>query len=123
MYRMLLGAKIHRARVTHADLNYVGSISIDADLLDASGILPYEKVQVVDVTNGARLETYAIPAAAGSGKVQLNGAAARLVAVDDLVIILSYVSLPDDEARRWQPTVVHVDDDNRIEEVVQGGEA
>jgi aspartate 1-decarboxylase len=113
MYRTLLGAKIHRARVTDADLNYVGSISIDADLLEASGILPWEKVQVVDVTNGARLETYAIPGVRGSGDMCLNGAAARLVAVGDLVIVMTYVGVSDEEARTWQPTVVHVDADNR----------
>ncbi|MEE8524976.1 MAG: aspartate 1-decarboxylase [Thermoanaerobaculia bacterium] len=119
MYRTVLGAKIHRARVTAADLHYLGSISIDADLLAASGILAYEKVQVVDVTNGARLETYAIPAPAGSGKIQLNGAAAHLVEVGDLVIVMTYVVLPDDEARRWHPAIVHVDDDNRVREIVQ----
>jgi len=118
MYRTVLGAKIHRARVTAADLHYVGSISIDGDLLAASGILPYEKVQVVDVTNGARLETYAIPAESGSGTIQLNGAAAHLVEVGDLIIVMSYVALADDEARGWHPTIVHADDGNRVREVV-----
>ena len=122
MLRTLLTAKIHRARVTGADVHYIGSISIDQDLLDASGILPHEKVQVVDIDNGSRLETYAIPAPAGSGTIQLNGAAARLVAANDLVIIMAYGQFEDEEARRWQPTVVMVDHDNRITEVRQGVE-
>lgn len=122
IHRTVLGAKIHRARVTGADLDYVGSISVDSDLLEASGILHYEKVQVVDVTNGARLETYAIPAEAGSGKIQLNGAAAHLVDIGDLVIVMSYLTVPDEDARGWQPTIVHVDDENRATEVVRGGE-
>lgn len=120
MLRTLLTAKIHRARVTGADVHYIGSISIDQDLLDASGILPHERVQVVDIDNGARLETYAITAPAGSGTVQLNGAAARLVATGDLIIIMAYGQLTDDEARRWQPTVVMVDGSNRITEVRHG---
>lgn len=124
MLRTLLTAKIHRARVTGADVHYIGSISIDQDLLDASGILPHERVQVVDIDNGTRLETYAIAAPAGSGTVQLNGAAARLVATGDLIIIMAYGQLTDEEARRWQPTVVMVDTANRITEIrrgVQGG--
>lgn len=120
MLRTLLTAKIHRARVTGADVHYVGSISIAQDLLDAAGILPHEKVQVVDIDNGSRLETYAIPAPAGSGTIQLNGAAARLVAPEDLVIIMAYGQFQDEEARSWQPTVVMVDDHNRITEVRQG---
>lgn len=120
MLRTLLTAKIHRARVTGADVHYIGSISIAQDLLDAAGILPHEKVQVVDIDNGARLETYAIPAPAGSGTIQLNGAAARLVAPEDLVIIMAYGQFEDAEARLWQPTVVMVDHDNRVTEVRQG---
>jgi aspartate 1-decarboxylase len=122
MLRTLLTAKIHRARVTGADVHYIGSISIAQDLLDAAGILPHEKVQVVDIDNGARLETYAIPAPAGSGTIQLNGAAARLVAAGDLVIIMAYGQFQDDEARRWQPTVVMVDHDNKVTEIRQGVE-
>jgi len=114
MYRTVLNAKIHRARVTAADLHYEGSISIDSDLMEAAGILPYERVQVVDVDNGARLETYAIEAPVGSGEIQVNGAAAHLLDVGDLVIIMSYVSVEDQEARGWKPTVVHVDGDNRV---------
>lgn len=122
MQRTLLGSKIHRARVTGADLDYVGSISIDSDLMAAADLLPHEKVQVVDITNGARLETYAIPASAGSGIIQLNGAAAHLVDIDDLVIIMSYVTLEDQAARRHQPTVVHVDEANHIYEISSGVE-
>jgi len=122
MLRTLLTAKIHRARVTGADVHYIGSISIAQDLLDAAGILPHERVQVVDIDNGTRLETYAIPAPAGSGTIQLNGAAARLVAANDLVIIMAYGQFEDAEARRWQPTVVMVDHDNRVTEVRQGVE-
>ena len=117
MQRTVLGAKIHRARVTDADIQYIGSISIDQDLMEASDILPHEKVQVVNITNGTRLETYAISAPAGSGKIQLNGAAARLVAVGDLVIIMSYVVVDDEQARGWEPRVVHVDADNRIVDI------
>lgn len=122
MLRTLLTAKIHRARVTGADVHYIGSISIAQDLLDAAGILPHERVLVVDIDNGARLETYAIPAPAGSGTIQLNGAAARLVAANDLVIIMAYGQFEDAEARLWQPTVVMVDHDNRVTEVRQGVE-
>jgi aspartate 1-decarboxylase len=114
MYRTVLNAKIHRARVTAADLHYVGSISIDSALMEAAGILPFERVQVADIDNGARLETYAIGAPAGSGEIQINGAAAHLVDVGDLVIIMSYVSVEDEEAHGWQPTVIHVDADNRV---------
>ena len=89
-FRTMVTGKIHRARVTAADLHYVGSITIDEDLLDAAGILSYERVQVVDIDNGARLETYTIPGARGSGEVQLNGAAARLVSPGDLVIVMAY---------------------------------
>jgi len=122
MIRTLLSGKIHRARVTAADVNYVGSISVDAALLEAAGILPHERVQVVDVENGARLETYAIPGTAGSGTVQLNGAAAHLVNVGDHVIIMAYGQFDDSEARAWQPAVVLVDDANRIVETRRGVE-
>lgn len=112
--RTLLSGKIHRARVTGADVDYVGSISLDAELMDAADILPHERVQVVDVTNGARLETYAIPAPPGSGIVQLNGAAAHLVEIDDVVIVMAYSAVPDAEARDFAPRVVHVDTRNGI---------
>jgi L-aspartate-alpha-decarboxylase len=117
MLRTLLTAKIHRATVTHADLNYVGSITIDQDLLDASGVLPGELLSIVDVTNGARLETYAIPGVAGSGVVAINGAAAHLVHPRDIVIIMAYGQFEPDEARTFQPQIVHVDAANRIVEV------
>ena len=123
MLRTMLGGKIHRARVTGADVHYVGSISVDQSLLDAAGILPHEQVHVVDVDNGARLVTYAIPAPAGSGTIQLNGAAAHLVAIGDRVIIMSYVLMSDVEARAWQPRVVLVDADNRIVDTRRGVEA
>ncbi|GAA1814309.1 aspartate 1-decarboxylase [Nesterenkonia flava] len=114
MLRTVLGGKIHRATVTHADLHYVGSITIDADLLDAAGILEGEKVQVVDITNGARLETYTIAGARGSGAIGINGAAAHLVKPGDLVIIISYVMGTEAEISEHEAQVVHVDGDNRI---------
>lgn len=113
-------AKIHRARVTRADLHYVGSITIDQDLLDAAGILPYEQVDVYDITNGARLTTYALPGARGSGEVGINGAAARLVQPGDLVIVVAYGVFEEEEARGLKPTVVLVDEENRILEVRKG---
>jgi aspartate 1-decarboxylase len=117
MMRTMFSAKIHRATVTHADLHYVGSITIDADLLDAADLLPGEKVSVVDVTNGARLETYVIEGERGSGVVGINGAAAHLVGVGDLVIVIAYQTMSDAEARAFRPRVVHVDSRNRIIEV------
>jgi aspartate 1-decarboxylase len=110
----MLKSKIHRARVTRVNLDYEGSITIDPLLLEAADILPYEMVQVVDINNGARLETYAIPGEPGSGEVGVNGAAARLVAKDDTVIILSYKALPEEEARLQEPRLVYVDSRNRI---------
>jgi len=112
--RTLMKSKIHRARVTGADLHYVGSITIDPDLMAAADLLPNEKVQVVDIDNGARLETYVIPGVQGSGDMCLNGAAARLVQPGDLVIVVSYAEFEDAEARTFEPTVVMVDTDNRI---------
>jgi len=112
--RTLMKSKIHRARVTAADLHYVGSITIDQDLMAAADLLPNEKVQVLDIDNGARLETYVIPGAPGSGDMCLNGAAARLVQPGDLVIVVSYADFEDAEARTFEPTVVMVDEDNRI---------
>ena len=114
MMRVMMKSKIHRATVTQADLHYVGSISIDQDLMEASDLLEGEKVAIVDVTNGARLETYAIPAPRGSGMIGINGAAAHLVHEGDLVIIISYAMVDDAEARTLKPTVVHVDAHNRV---------
>lgn len=114
MLRTMCKGKIHRATVTQADLNYVGSITIDQDLLDAADIYPYEKVQVVNINNGARLETYTIPGARGSGVICLNGAAARLNAVGDLVIIISYAQCNEEEIRSLQPHVVFVDENNSM---------
>ena len=109
---MLMG-KIHRATVTEAELDYVGSITIDIALLEASGILEYQKVTVVDINNGARLETYTIAGERGSGIVCLNGAAARSVSVGDKVIIMAYAGLTEDELGSFSPKVVFVDEDNR----------
>jgi aspartate 1-decarboxylase len=107
-------AKIHRATVTQADLHYVGSITVDLDLLDAADILPGELVSIVDVTNGARLETYTIAGERGSGVIGINGAAARLVFPGDTVIIIAYGQMTTEEAREFEPHVVHVDELNRI---------
>jgi aspartate 1-decarboxylase len=112
----MLSGKIHRATVTGADLNYIGSITIDARLMKAANILPFERVQVVNITNGARLETYALEGEAGSGVIQLNGAAAHLVRVGDLVIIMSYVQVQDPVPEDWQPKVVLVNEKNQITE-------
>ncbi|MFH9861393.1 aspartate 1-decarboxylase [Streptomyces sp. NPDC017202] len=114
MLRTLFKSKIHRATVTQADLHYVGSVTIDAELLDAADLLPGELVHIVDITNGARLETYVIEGERGSGVVGINGAAAHLVHPGDLVIIISYAQVTDAEARDLKPRVVHVDRDNRI---------
>jgi aspartate 1-decarboxylase len=114
MFRTMFKSKIHRVTVTQADLHYVGSITIDADLMAAADLLPGEQVQVVDIDNGARLETYVIAGPRGSGVIGLNGAAARLVHPGDLVIVMSYATMTDAEARTYEPKVVHVDRDNRI---------
>src|ERR1700759_336423 len=114
MQRTMLKSKIHRATVTAADLHYVGSVTIDADLMDAADLLPGEQVAVVDVTNGARLETYVIEGERGSGVIGINGAAAHLIPVDDLVIIISYAGMPDVEAKAFEPHVVFVDQDNQV---------
>jgi aspartate 1-decarboxylase len=114
MQLTLLKAKIHRATVTMADLNYEGSISIDTDLLAASGILIHEKVDVLNINNGERFTTYTIPAKSGSGAIQVNGAAARLVQAGDPVIIISYASMNEEEAKKFQPKVVLVDEKNRV---------
>jgi len=112
-------SKIHRATVTEANLNYLGSITIDQELLEAAGILPHEKVQVVNINNGARLETYVIEGERGSGMICLNGAAARLVQPGDVVIIIAYALLTPEEAGVFQPTVVMVDERNRITEIIR----
>lgn len=109
-------AKLHRLRVTQADLYYEGSITIDEELLDTAGILPYEKVQVVNVNNGNRLETYTIPGEPGERTVCLNGPAARLAATGDQVIVISYAELTPSEARQHHPRVVLVDEDNNVTE-------
>ncbi|MQY33900.1 Aspartate 1-decarboxylase [Streptomyces sp. RB17] len=114
MLRTMFKSKIHRATVTQADLHYVGSVTIDADLLDAADLLPGELVHIVDITNGARLETYVIEGERGSGVIGINGAAAHLVHPGDLVIIISYAQVTDVEARELTPRVVHVDAGNRI---------
>jgi aspartate 1-decarboxylase len=110
----MLKSKIHRATVTDCDLHYVGSITIDRDLLEAADILPQEQVSVVDVDNGARFETYTIAGERGSGEIKLNGAAARLVARGDRIIVISYASFTRDELDLYVPHVVHVDEHNRI---------
>ena len=110
----MLKSKIHRATVVQAELNYVGSITVDEDLLDQAGILEYEKVQIVDVDNGSRFETYTIAGERGSGMICLNGAAARQVSVGDHVIIMSYANMTREEAKAHHPKVVFVDDQNQI---------
>jgi len=116
----LCRAKLHRATVTQAELHYVGSITIAADLLEAAGILPWERVQVVDVANGARFETYAVEGAAGSRTVCVNGAAARLVHVGDPVIIIAYALMTPEEARGFHPTIVLMHPDNTVREILSG---
>ena len=112
--RVMLKSKIHRATVTQADVDYVGSVAIDAALMEAADLIEGEQVVIADITNGARLETYVITAPRGSGIIGINGAAAHLVHPGDLVIIMSYVVLEDAEARALKPLVVHVDADNGV---------
>jgi aspartate 1-decarboxylase len=114
MFRTMFKSKIHRATVTQADLHYVGSITIDADLMATADLMEGEQVHVVDIDNGARLETYVIPGPPGSGVIGLNGAAAHLIHPGDLVIIMSYATMTTAEAQAFEPRVVHVDGDNRI---------
>lgn len=114
MLRTMLKSKIHRATVTGSDLHYVGSITIDPDLLEAADILEHEQVAVVDVDNGARFETYTIAGERGSGEIKVNGAAARLVHHGDTIIVISYAQYSREEMEHYQPIVVHVDRDNRI---------
>ena len=113
MRRRMMKSKIHRATVTDANLHYVGSITVDRDLMDQADLLEYEQVAVVDIDNGARLETYVIEGERGSGSICLNGAAARLVSPGDRVIIISYAEYEDAELEGYEPTVVHVDSSNR----------
>jgi aspartate 1-decarboxylase len=114
MIRTMMKSKIHRATVTQADLHYVGSVTVDLDLLDAADLLPGELVHIVDIDNGNRLETYTIAGERGSGVIGINGAAAHLVHPGDLVILIAYAQLEDAEARDFTPHVVFVDSDNRI---------
>ncbi len=118
MFRTMMNGKIHRARVTEANLNYVGSITIDEDLLDAVGMVANEKVAIVNNNNGARLETYIIPGERGSGIICLNGAAARLVQEGDIVIIISYVLVPEEKISNHKPKVAIMDENNRIQELI-----
>lgn len=118
MYRTMMKAKIHRARVTEADLNYVGSITIDSAILEKVDILPHEKVQVVNNNNGARLETYVIPGEAGSGIICLNGAAARLVQKGDTVIIVTYAMIEESELESHRPKVAIMDENNNVIDLI-----
>ncbi len=113
MQRQMLKSKIHRATITDCDLHYVGSITIDADLLEQANILEHELVHVLDIDNGARFETYTIAGARGSGMMQVNGAAARLVQQGDKIIVVTYASYDEAELAHYRPVVVHVDDENR----------
>ena len=112
--RTMLKSKIHRAKVTQADIDYEGSITIDAAIMEAADILPYEMVHVLDINNGARLETYVIEGERDSGTIGINGAAARLINKGDMIIILSYTDVPEDEAKTVEPSLVYVDSENRI---------
>jgi aspartate 1-decarboxylase len=115
----LLKSKVHRATVTQADVHYVGSLTLDEDLMDAAGMLPYERVEVADVSNGERLATYLLPGARGSGIVCMNGAAALRIGVGDLIIIFAYTDLEPGEVAAHKPRLVFVDDGNRITRVVE----
>ena len=117
MYRTLLRSKIHRAVVTGADVNYEGSLTVDSTLLEAAGMLEFELVQVVDVENGVRLETYLIAGEPGSGVIQPNGAAARLLHPGDHIIIMNYVQVPEPLPEKWLPTIVVVNEHNHIQEI------
>lgn len=114
MRRTMMHGKIHRATVTDANVDYVGSITLDPDLLDAAGMLPHEQVHVLDLENAARFVTYTIEGRRGSGEVVINGAAAKLVRIGDRVIIIAYAEMEDSEARTLRPRVVHVDERNRV---------
>ncbi|MCB5180658.1 aspartate 1-decarboxylase [Streptomyces antimicrobicus] len=114
MHRTMMKSKIHRATVTQADLHYVGSVTVSADLMEAADLLPGEKVDIVDIDNGARLSTYVIEGPRDSGVIGINGAAARLISPGDLVILIAYASVSDEEARDLKPRVVFVDGDNKV---------
>ena len=118
MTRIMFRSKIHRATVTMAELYYEGSITVDKDLLKAADILPYEKVQVVNLNTGARLETYTLDGPAGSGMICLNGPAARLGTVGDEIIIITYAQMNDDEAKKHKPKIVLVDKNNRVNKIL-----
>lgn len=118
MYRKILKSKIHRAKVTDSNLEYEGSITIDSDLLVKAGLVEYELVQVVNINNGTRFETYIMAGEAGSGKIELNGAAARLAHPGDRIIIMSYVMVNEEDLSDWKPTIVLVDDINRVKDVL-----
>ncbi|ADU66940.1 aspartate 1-decarboxylase [Desulfurispirillum indicum] len=123
MLRTMCKSKIHRATVTEANLHYVGSITIDRELMEAADLLEYEQVAIVDINNGARFETYIIEGEPGSGVICLNGAAARLVQPGDLIIIISYAQMEDAVARTLKPRIIHVDEHNRIDwSITQGVE-
>ena len=121
MRRVMCKSKIHRATLTGADLHYEGSLTLDRDLMDAADILPYEKVSIVNINTGSRLETYVIEGRAGSGEVQLNGAAARLGAPGDRVIVISYAEYDESELEDFEPTIVFVDEMNRMRGAVEAG--
>ena len=114
MYRTMFKSKIHRARVTEADLHYEGSVTIDADLLEAADLLPHEKVAIWNVTRGSRIETYTLEGERGSGVICINGAAAHHFEIGDIVIIASWIQIAEGEAKTWKPTVVFVDEQNRL---------
>ncbi len=116
MYITLMKSKIHRAHVTEANLNYIGSITIDEDLMETAGLIEYEKVLVLNINNGNRFETYVMAGERGSGTICINGAAARLVLPGDLVIILAFGTLSEDEAKNFKPNIVFVDENNKIKE-------
>ena len=120
MMRQMLKSKIHRATVTQSDLEYEGSIAIDETLMKAADILPHEKVSVWNITNGQRFETYALKAEKGSGVICINGAAARLAAPDDRVIIASWLDMESEQAEKWKPRLVFVNDDNTIKSTIPG---
>ena len=114
MFIEVIKSKIHRATITQADLNYIGSITVDEDLMDASNLIENEKVDVLNITNGERLTTYVIKGERGTGEISLNGAAARKAAVGDLIIIASYAMMDFEEAKRFKPTIIFPDEHNRV---------
>lgn len=119
MKRTMLGGKIHRAIVTDANLDYIGSITIDTTLLKAANIIPYELVHIVDVTNGARLQTYAIPAEPNSGRIEINGAAAHHIKIGDIIIIMSFLQVElMDSMNKWKPKIAFVDENNKLSKLL-----